>query len=168
MEGGMVSQRSSFGQVLKRPSGRYRARYTEPGAVQRWVSAPTTFDTKRAAELWLARERTAIEDRRAEAAAAARDGRPPTTAEPVRPVSFGDYGHEWLLRRRLKESTRTLYARQLPRRSSASGAPSCSPTSPLSGSRRGTRRCCPGGRRSVRTSTRSFGRSCRPLGASRS
>src|SRR3712207_4757190 len=81
--GPVATRRSSFGQVLKRPSGRYRARYTEPGSVQRWVSAPMTFDTKRAAELWLARERTALEDRKVEAAAAAREGRP---APPVRPV----------------------------------------------------------------------------------
>jgi len=107
----MTSRRSSFRQVLKERSGRYRARYTAPGAPQRWVNAPATFETKCAAQLWLARERTTLEDRRLEVAAAARDGREPIQ-EPAEPVPFGEYGREWLQRRRLKESTRTLYTRQ--------------------------------------------------------
>jgi hypothetical protein len=57
--------------VRRLPSGRYHARFTEPGTVRRWVNAPATFETKRAAEWWVARERSALEDRKAEVAGGA-------------------------------------------------------------------------------------------------
>ena len=49
----MPHKRSAFGNVAKLPSGRWRARYTQPGTA-RWVNAPMTFDTKLAAQAWLA------------------------------------------------------------------------------------------------------------------
>jgi integrase len=54
--------RSSFGQITKLPSGRYRARYTVPGKHQRWINAPETFSRKADAETWLARQRADIVD----------------------------------------------------------------------------------------------------------
>ncbi|OIQ84048.1 putative prophage phiRv2 integrase [mine drainage metagenome] len=94
-----MAGRNSFGQVTKLPSGRYRARYTIPGAAQQWVNAPSTFDAKIDAEGWLARQRTLIADGK------------------IRPdvvrTTFGTYAAGWLAGRALKESTRVLYRRQL-------------------------------------------------------
>jgi hypothetical protein len=51
---------STFGTVRKLSSGRWQARYTGPdGVLQR--PAPVTFDTKHAADLWLADKRLEIE-----------------------------------------------------------------------------------------------------------
>jgi hypothetical protein len=47
---------SSFGSVTRLPSGRFRARYTGPDGLRR--TAPATFDTKTAAQDWLAGVRT--------------------------------------------------------------------------------------------------------------
>ncbi|MHB1490638.1 MAG: tyrosine-type recombinase/integrase, partial [Cellulomonas sp.] len=85
--------------MTKLPSGRWRARYTVPGAAQQWVNAPSTFDAKVDAEGWLARQRTLIADGKI---------RP----EVVR-MTFAAYAETWLAGRALKESTRVLYRRQL-------------------------------------------------------
>lgn len=47
---------SSFGSVTRLPSGRFRARYTGPDGLRR--TAPATFETKTAAQDWLAGVRT--------------------------------------------------------------------------------------------------------------
>jgi integrase len=48
-----------FGNLRKLPSGRYQARYPAPDG--RYVPAPTTFGTKKAASAWLADVQTSIE-----------------------------------------------------------------------------------------------------------
>lgn len=56
----MARPRRSWGSVRKLPSGRYQARYLDPDTRQ-MTSAPETFASKRAADVWLARKRTEIE-----------------------------------------------------------------------------------------------------------
>ncbi|MFE1515035.1 hypothetical protein [Corynebacterium bovis] len=51
--------RRSFGQIDRLPSGRWRARYTDP--TQARVTAPHTFAEKIDAEGWLAEERRLID-----------------------------------------------------------------------------------------------------------
>jgi hypothetical protein len=48
---GSKKGRRRFGNVRKRASGRYQARYIGPNGVER--TAPTTFETERQAETWL-------------------------------------------------------------------------------------------------------------------
>jgi integrase len=48
----------TWGRVRKLPSGRYQARYGDPDGVLQ--SAPFTFDTVAAADIWLAKQRTSI------------------------------------------------------------------------------------------------------------
>ncbi len=103
----MAVSRSGFGQVTKLPSGRYRARYTVPGQHQTWVNAPTTFDRKRDADDWLARQRADIVDGVV---------RPKTVASRV---TFREYATTWLEERRnsrgepLRPSTRRTYEQYL-------------------------------------------------------
>lgn len=94
-------RRRGFGQVTKQRSGRYRARYTVPGAVQDWVNAPATFDTKRAAELWLAKQQTLIAEGKIN--------------PEVVTITFGQYAERWLAERALKATTRHLYRGELDR-----------------------------------------------------
>lgn len=47
----MMASRRRFGRVRKLPSGRYQVRYPGPDGIDR--PAPSTFPTKRAAEIWL-------------------------------------------------------------------------------------------------------------------
>lgn len=86
--------------MRKLPSGRWQARYTAPGAEAR-LAAPTTFDTKRAAEAWLAKQQTLIAEGKINPAA-------------VR-TTFREYSEAWLAGRALKASTRALYRGQLDR-----------------------------------------------------
>lgn len=97
----MAGRRRGFGQARKLPSGRWQARYTAPGAEQKWINAPATFDTKKAAETWLAKQQTEISE-----------GRLNPTA--VR-TTFAEYAEAWLAGRTLKTSTRALYRGQLDR-----------------------------------------------------
>lgn len=104
----MARSRSGFGAVAQLPSGRWRARYTIPDAVPRqWVNAGTTFDTKKDAELWLARQRTELADGILRPKALASD------------VTFRDYAARWIEERRnsrgepLRPATRALYERYL-------------------------------------------------------
>lgn len=95
-----MPQRRDFGQIRKLPSGRYQARYQVPGS-ERVVSAPTTFETKDLASMWLARQRVDIADK---------------VLNPTASVTtFGEYAESWLAGRDVKETTRTLYRRQLTR-----------------------------------------------------
>lgn len=50
-------RKSAFGNIRQLPSGRFQARYDDPAAGT--VTAPRTFDTWEAADLWLAGERVA-------------------------------------------------------------------------------------------------------------
>lgn len=104
----MTSNRKSFGSITKLPSKRYRARYTVPGTFpQVWVSAPETFTRKLDAEVWLARQRTALEDGVV---------RPKAIAAKL---TLRDYGETWMKDRRnasgepLRASTRRVYEHYL-------------------------------------------------------
>jgi Phage integrase, N-terminal SAM-like domain len=55
-----MTGRRRFGRVRKLPSGRYQARYQGPDGIDR--PAPTTFVTKRAAEVWLVKAESEIRD----------------------------------------------------------------------------------------------------------
>lgn len=57
-----MAKRQAFGTVDKLPSGSYRARYLDPTRTEgkKRITAPHTFPTKRAAEAWLAAQRTAL------------------------------------------------------------------------------------------------------------
>lgn len=91
-----------FGQVTKLPSGRFRARYSDPdkrrndsGDPIRY-NAPHTFDTREDAEAWLTDERRLV---------SAGTWTPPTAraaARLERPLTFGEYAEAWLPARRVK------------------------------------------------------------------
>lgn len=57
----MAGRRSSFGQLDKLPSGRWRARYVWPPASKTLHAAPTTFQTRKDAQAWLTDEHRLIE-----------------------------------------------------------------------------------------------------------
>lgn len=104
----MVTRRSGFGSITKLPSRRYRARYSVPGLLpQVWINAPETFTRKDEAELWLARQRAAIEDGVV---------RPKVQASKV---TLREYAQEWLDSRTsvsgepLRPSTRRVYTHYL-------------------------------------------------------
>jgi integrase len=87
--------RRGFGNVLKLPSGRWRARYSHNGQVH---AAPRTFPTKAEATAWLSKAHTEI-----------------TGGEWVNPVAgkktLGDFARGWLDGRSdLEETTRAKYA----------------------------------------------------------
>lgn len=86
----MVGQRRYFGNIRRRESGRYQARYGAPGG--RMLSAPHTFARKADAARWLMLKE-------------AESGS--TRMTPA--FSFGNYAHQWLQDRVLKVRTRGLY-----------------------------------------------------------
>ena len=103
-----MTRRSGFGSVTKLPSRRYRARYSVRGSVpQVWINAPETFARKDEAELWLARQRTGIEDGVV---------RPMAQASKV---TLREYADEWMDSRTnvsgepLRPSTRRVYEHYL-------------------------------------------------------
>ena len=90
------SRRSGYGTVRTLPSGRFQARHTGPDGEMR--TAPNTFDSRRAAEDWLAAQRTDTNRGTWRA--------PELGAEPL-----SDYAHGWLAARvDLAPRTRALYA----------------------------------------------------------
>jgi integrase len=94
------THRSSYGTVRALPSGRFQARHTGPDGEMR--TAPHTFDTHRAAEDWLAGQRT--------------DTARGTWRAPERgAVPLADYAHRWLAARDLAPRTRALYTDLLDR-----------------------------------------------------
>jgi integrase len=93
-------RRSSFGQVRKLPSGRWHARYTAPGT-DRFVNAPSTFDTKLDAQTWLTTQRADL---------VRGAWLPPDSA-----VTFRAYSATWLEHRTLKPRTRADYRTLLDR-----------------------------------------------------
>jgi hypothetical protein len=103
-----MRRRSGFGSVERLASGRYRARYTVPGTdPQVWVKAPETFARRVDADAWLARQRTALEDRVLRPAVLARR------------MTLQEYVDAWLRDRRsasgqpLRPSTRRVYEHYL-------------------------------------------------------
>jgi integrase len=94
-----------FGNIRKRASGRYQARYTGPDG--RTYPAPVTFDSETYARRYLERVSADIQRDRWEP-----PGRPPE-APSGRPETFGDYAASWLAGRDLSPSTRLLYENTL-------------------------------------------------------
>lgn len=112
----MAGRRSSFGQLDKLPSGRWRARYVWPPSSQLLHSGPTTFQTRMDANAWLLGEHRLIE----------RDEwTPPRTRAAAKyetGTTLTEYAHAWLAshRRRdgqpLKERTQEHYDKLLEHR----------------------------------------------------
>ncbi len=93
--------RPSFGSIRKLASGRFQVRYTDPDGAKQ--PAPTTFESKGAAEAWLAALRTDMD----------RGAYKPAPAPA--PLTFGEYAEGWLAHRVLKPRTRDTYRRLLDR-----------------------------------------------------
>lgn len=91
----MARAKRTFGEIDRRASGRFRARYTGPDGQRH--SAPHTFDTRGDAEAWLTLRRSEI----------IREDWTPTTASRTR---FETYAATWLADRPLKPTTRQHYA----------------------------------------------------------
>jgi Site-specific recombinase XerD len=86
--------RRRFGNVRKRASGRFQARYIGPDGIER--TAPATFETEKQAEQWL----TLVESEIIKGAWVA-----PEAGE----VELGEYGRQWIAERKLAPRTRELY-----------------------------------------------------------
>src|SRR5215813_712749 len=91
-----------FGNVRKRASGRFQARYTGPDG--NTYSAPTTFDSRQYADAWLRRVSGEIQAGRWEAPNRQHVG----DIGIMMPI-FGAYAEGWLEGRDLSASTRRLY-----------------------------------------------------------
>lgn len=92
----MANSKRSFGQVQKLPSGRHRARYTGPDG--QLHNAPTTFETKDAAVVWLTNERRRLEE-------SPEAWTPPKQRAAVvraKRLTFGEYAEVWLPARKVK------------------------------------------------------------------
>lgn len=103
----MARGRRSFGNTRRLPSGRWQARYTGPDLARH--QAPLTFDTRGAAEGWLAVEHGKV---------VAGTWAPPTPwpSGPVPAVlTLAQYAEDWLTRRELRARTRAHYRRLLDR-----------------------------------------------------
>src|SRR3954471_13386969 len=86
--------RRRFGNVRKRASGRWQARYIGPDGIER--TAPTTFATEKHAEKWL----TVVESEIIKGQWSA-----PEPGE----VELAQYGSRWIAERKLASRTRELY-----------------------------------------------------------
>lgn len=98
----MASKRTNkrtFGSVQELPSGNYRATYRHDGGRH---TAPTTFEDKDTALIWLRNERRAIEDDPLHWTPPARRAKAAEGARKRRGVTFGDYSRTWLAGRRVK------------------------------------------------------------------
>jgi integrase len=101
-----MAGRRGFGAVRKLPSGRWQASYLAPDQ-KRYTARtpegkPLTFDTKDAADGWLALRRSEI---------VRNAWLPPDTPKSPVPtlVSLGEYADSWLASRDLSESTKVVY-----------------------------------------------------------
>jgi integrase len=100
----VAKSRRRFGNVRRRASGRWQARYTGPDG--RTYSAPITFDTKGDAETWLALRQSEI----------VREVWSPPNRPKAAPVTFADYANAWLGNRSdLKPRTQAHYRHLLDR-----------------------------------------------------
>jgi integrase len=95
------AHRRGFGNVRRRVSGRWQARYTGPDG--RLHSAPVTFDTKGDAEAWLSLRHADI----------LRGVWLPPAEPKAAPITLRAYGDAWLAERDLAPSTRDHYAQLL-------------------------------------------------------
>jgi integrase len=95
-----VTQKRQFGQIVKLPSGRYRARYTGPDTVRH--NGPATFETIEDAQAWLTDERRLISAGTWTSPSARR-------ARARSKVTFEAYTDAWLANRDLKPRTRQHY-----------------------------------------------------------
>jgi integrase len=95
------SHRRGFGNVRRRASGRWQARYTGPDA--RTYSAPVTFDTKGDAEAWLSLRHSEI----------LRHAWLPPQEEQPAAITLRTYADGWLEGRDLQQTTRDHYAQLL-------------------------------------------------------
>ena len=98
--------RASTGHIRKLASGRYQARFTFPDGIRR--PAPTTFQTKKDANAWLAQQNADVSR-----------GQWSLTKATVT-ITFADYARRWLANRRVKgqplaERTRAGYQELLDR-----------------------------------------------------
>ena len=89
-------RRRGTGAVRRLPSGRYQAKVRVNGV---YYKAPTTFDVKEAATVWLSRQLDAIEDG---------SWNPPTAGAKSADL-FGDFADVWLAGRTLKPRTVAHY-----------------------------------------------------------
>ncbi len=95
----MAGDKRGFGQIVRLPSKRYRARYVGPDAHRH--NAPTTFESREDAEAWLAGERRKL----------SRDEwiPPRKLRDAPKATTFGEYAERWLEHRDLKPRTRAHY-----------------------------------------------------------
>jgi integrase len=96
-----MTGRRYFGNVRKRASGRFQARYTGPDG--KVYGAPTTFDSRQYADAWLRRISGDIQAGKWESPDA------PGSSSSVRLDLLRDYADTWLAGRDLSPSTRKLY-----------------------------------------------------------
>lgn len=89
-------RRRGTGAVRRLPSGRYQAKVRVNGV---YYKAPTTFDVKEAATVWLSRQLDAIEDG---------SWNPPISGAKAAEC-FGDFAEVWLAGRSLKARTASQY-----------------------------------------------------------
>jgi integrase len=87
-----------FGNVRKRASGRFQARYTGPDGVT--YSAPVTFDSGQYADAWLRRVSGEIQ---------AGKWVSPDAPKAAAPATLRAYSEAWLAERELSPGTRVLY-----------------------------------------------------------
>ena len=95
----MPGSKRGFGQIVRLPSKRYRARYVGPDGIRH--NGPHTFETREDAEAWLAGERRKI----------SRDEwtQPRKLRDAPKLATFGEYAERWLQHRELKPRTRAHY-----------------------------------------------------------
>ncbi len=98
MAGNTKGRKRRFGSVRKLPSGSWQARYTGPDGLYR--NAPSTFDTKRAAEQWLVET---------EAEMLRGDWLDPDAGT----IPLDEYIARWIKERDLKARTREEYERHI-------------------------------------------------------
>ncbi len=90
-----MSEKRGFGTIQKLTSGRYQARYVGPDRQRH--AAPSTFEDKETARLWLAGERKLTETPEA--------WEPPKVRAAKKldaPLTFGEYAEAWLVNRKTK------------------------------------------------------------------
>jgi len=94
-----MAGKRGFGQIVRLPSKRYRARYTGPDGIRH--NAPNTFEAREDGEAWLAGERRKI----------SRDEWTPPRklSDAPKATTFGEYAERWLTARELKPRSRSHY-----------------------------------------------------------
>jgi len=96
----MTEDRRTFGTIAKLPSGHYRARYRGPDG--RKHAAPTTFEDRDTAVMWLRNERRMVEEPGAVWTPPRDRAKSASMATRRRGVTFGAFAEPWLDGRRVK------------------------------------------------------------------